>query len=285
MSSLRARFAYPLTLLLLALAASPGRAQAQDPEAPPGLDPGGPAVAIISTGLDYTDPVIAPRLARDGEGQPIAWDFVDNDQKPHARDDGGDGTRLAKLILKLNDKVRIINVRVSRREPDMLAKAAMFVARTPARVAVIGVHPEEQVGWEQFAGVARQPAGHVLFVVPEGPPAAETGGSAYPVQLNLTNTLTAAPLANPGAQGNGEEPASADVLIRPRDITEGENKETVPADSVEAAALFAGLAACLLYGLNIKDMGEAKATLKESAVPAKEAGRENVYDPVCAKKE
>ncbi len=69
--------------LAAALAATP--ALAADPPVPIGQDPGGTAVAIISTGIDYTIPEIAKSLARDGEGEIIAWDFVDGDNRPYAK--------------------------------------------------------------------------------------------------------------------------------------------------------------------------------------------------------
>jgi hypothetical protein len=56
------------------------------PPVPPGVDPGGVEIAIIGPGVDYTDPEIAKRLARDGEGEIIGWDFVDNDRRPFQRD-------------------------------------------------------------------------------------------------------------------------------------------------------------------------------------------------------
>lgn len=275
-----------MTTLVLALAVKALPAVAQDPDAPPGLDPGGPAIALISTGLDYTDPMIAPRLARDGEGQPIAWDFVDNDLKPYApaSANADDGTRLAKLILSANEKARLINVRVSRRELDSLAKAAMFVARTPARVAVVGTYPEKPESWELFGTAARQTAGHVLFIVPGGPATALEGASPYPVQLNLQNALTAAPLAdNAGAPPDGEAAVPVDAWIKQHETGEPDEQATmIPADSLEAAALLAAYAACVFEGKTFENVTEAKAELQKRAQSIEDAGPKNVYDPRCA---
>jgi hypothetical protein len=60
--------AYPSRLLAAILLISPVEAQEKKPPLPPGRDPGGQAVALISTGIDYTRLDIAARLARDGEG-------------------------------------------------------------------------------------------------------------------------------------------------------------------------------------------------------------------------
>ena len=80
-------------------------AQGRKPKLPPGLDPGGVAIAILSTGIDYPSSDIAQRLARDGEGELIGWDLVDRDNRPFnakAADTpaawGGDGNALLRAI-------------------------------------------------------------------------------------------------------------------------------------------------------------------------------------------
>ncbi len=57
-------------------------ALAADPKVPTGLDPGGTAIGLVTTGIDYTDPEIAARLARDGEGEAIGMDLVDGERLP-----------------------------------------------------------------------------------------------------------------------------------------------------------------------------------------------------------
>jgi subtilisin family serine protease len=80
MSSLNSRNVFASLFALLVSGAA--IAAPVDPPVPPGVDPGGVAVAIIGQGVDYTQPDIAARLARDGEGEIIGWDFVDNDRRP-----------------------------------------------------------------------------------------------------------------------------------------------------------------------------------------------------------
>ena len=63
-----------IALSLLALMGS--RAIAKDPALEPGRDPGGVGVAILADGFDYTQPDLAKVLARDGEGEAIAWDAM-----------------------------------------------------------------------------------------------------------------------------------------------------------------------------------------------------------------
>ena len=91
----RAKFApvswIGLAIMLLWVTPS-ALAQSKKPRVPPGLDPGGVAVAIADpVGIHYADPQIAQRLARDGEGELIGWDFVDEDRRPFAEP----GTKIA----------------------------------------------------------------------------------------------------------------------------------------------------------------------------------------------
>jgi len=60
-----------LHLIAVAAFAVAALAQEKKPPLPPGRDPGGVAIALVTTGIDYTVPEVAQRLARDGEGELI----------------------------------------------------------------------------------------------------------------------------------------------------------------------------------------------------------------------
>jgi hypothetical protein len=163
------------------------------PPVPPGRDPGGIAVALIGTGIDYTLPHLVPRLARDGEGELIGWDLVDRDRKPFDRSKGaatgewgGDGTLLASLLIGA-PAVRLVPVRVEPRDPLELAHALAFVAQTPARVAALAMGGPSRAHWEPFRQAAQR-FKDVLVVVP----AAETE-PIYPAGLGLDNVLAVSP--------------------------------------------------------------------------------------------
>ena len=134
-----------LLLAVLALGLAPALAQsAAKPGIPPGRDPGGVAVAVIGSGVDYTLANIARRLARDGEGEAIAWDSVDNDNRPL---DGGRGepsapghwsdTLLAMLVLTDAPNARLVQVRVPWFDQAATARALGFVAKSPARIVLL----------------------------------------------------------------------------------------------------------------------------------------------------
>ena len=119
---------------------------ADKPRVPPGVDPGGVAVAIIGSGVDYTRPEIAARLARDGEGEIIGWDFVDNDRRPYStcyRPPRGRENctpdHIQALMLSLHQRAlpsRLIIVRVSTSAPQTLVQAMNLLAQLPARVVL-----------------------------------------------------------------------------------------------------------------------------------------------------
>lgn len=121
------------------------------PPVPPGRDPGGVAIALVCSGIDYTLPHLARRLARDGEGELIGWDLEDRDRQPFdknrghaAAEPGGDGTTVAAYLLAAHD-VRLIPVRLNPADPLTIARAIAFVAQTPARVVVVP-------GWARQTG-------------------------------------------------------------------------------------------------------------------------------------
>ena len=166
-------------LLAISLMAATAAAQTgpRKPNVPPGKDPGGIAVAVIGAGVDYRLPEIASRLARDGEGEIIAWDVIDDDARPleaapvagrsvpvHA------GTGMALRLLAEAREVRLIPVRIPEANPLALSGALAFVAQTPARITVLltrgDKNPQAQ-SWQLFTDTARH-ARHVLLIATAG---------------------------------------------------------------------------------------------------------------------
>jgi hypothetical protein len=156
------------TMLWAEIAAAQGR----KPRLPAGLDPGGVAIALLSTGIDYRAADIAQRLARDGEGDLIGWDLVDRDNRPFngaaaettaAR--GGDANVLVRAFGQSGR--RIVPVRIDARDPASLAGAASFVAQTPARIVVVPMWTASAEEWATF-GMAIKAFPDLLFIVAAG---------------------------------------------------------------------------------------------------------------------
>ncbi len=118
----------------------------EKPRVPPGADPGGITVAIIGSGIDYTRPAIAARLARDGEGELVGWDFVDGDRRPH-------GVCAARVSVQPTcptlyasriaaespqaPGVRVMPLRASTERPQTMVDAMRLAAAASARIVVI----------------------------------------------------------------------------------------------------------------------------------------------------
>lgn len=257
-----------------------------DPPVPHGLDPGGVAIALITDGVDYTDPEIAVRLARDGEGEPIALDLVDGDVRPYAPADAGRGTALAKRLLSAYRNSRLVVVRADASDAASLARAALFVSRTPSRIAAVGFWGRERETWEPFAQAAAQ-GGQVLFIAPGGDVSARSKAANFPAQFRLANLVSAAPFDPPSDQyapAVGDEKIDAWV-VAPGATMFGAGQAPKPGDSVEAAALLAGQAGCALDGqeaASLPDVASLKAALLAQARTITINGiSANVHDPMC----
>jgi hypothetical protein len=260
--------------LVLALTFTGAFAQSSKPKVPPGADPGGIAIALIAYGIDYTDPEIAPRLARDGEGDIIGWDFVSGDNKPFtaAPDAGIDGTRLARLILAAYARGRLVPLRVAPSDPAQFAQAMRFVLQSPARIIAVPIWNARA----EIAEVLNAAAAHArdrLFVIPAGD---------GPRLQRLGNVLAAAPLSSVETSSPAVL-AAVDVWVRPRGAAMfGARPGTPPVDVLEAHALATAFAACVQHGGPSLDGAAARAavlaraqpqTFKDVALP--------VLDPQC----
>lgn len=106
------------------------------PKVPSGRDPGGIAVVMIGEGLDYTRQDIARRLARDGEGEMIAWDSVDRDPRPYAAG-GSAATALARIVLGEGPATKLIAIRMAAGEATGMIPALQFASRTSARIVSV----------------------------------------------------------------------------------------------------------------------------------------------------
>ena len=184
-----------LAVVVLTLAAP---AVAEDaPRVPPGRDPGGVAVALIGSGLNYTRPELASRLARDGEGELVGYDFVTNDVRPFQRLSGelqssaacSSGTGLAALMLREAPDARIVPIRVDGAPAMQWGRAVAFTAETPARIAVLIASNPERADWEPFGRAAAHFA-EILFIAAAGMQGADLDREPrFPAALGLANVL------------------------------------------------------------------------------------------------
>jgi hypothetical protein len=228
--------------LVAALLVQPARGQDKKPALPPGRDPGGLAVALLSSGVDYTLADLAQRLARDGEGELIGWDFADNDRRPFERSgqstpvaQGGNATMLALKIAGTGR--RVIPVRIPLGAPLVLAQAVAFIARTPAKITAVPMWTSNAADWWAF-GQAASHAPDLLFIIAAGDEGKDIDAEpVYPAALHLPNALVVTAAMS-----------DASLLLRPQSNWGAKTVDVmVPAStSVEAIAVATIAAVSLL---------------------------------------
>ena len=202
------RFAAAVLVALAAVAHA-----ADKPKVPPGVDHGGVAVAVIDSGVDYTAPQIAKRLARDGEGDIIGLDFEDRDNQPF--DQSGSGTSLAGVILNEAPGARLVPVRQRAGDIKSLAGAIAFVASGPARIVLMTAATKSKEEWEPVRALAISRP-DILFVLPAGDEGSNMDAEPrWPTAFGWANMIvvTAADAGGQLSKGANIGPKSVDIAI------------------------------------------------------------------------
>ncbi len=144
-------------------------------------------------------------MARDGEGELIAWDFVDNDRHPFAKSPnetppnwGGDGTAVVRKLIAGSTGKSVIVVRINPADPASLARALVFVSQTRAKVIVMPMWSGTLAEWEPFQKAATH-FSSLEIVVPQCE-AATPEYPVYPAAFDLSNVRKVMPAnATPGS--------------------------------------------------------------------------------------
>jgi subtilisin family serine protease len=141
------------------------------PPVPVGVDPGGVLIAIIGEGIDYINPAIAKRLARDGEGEIIGWDFVDRDRRPYQAYTPGLNEQYAVQILANSETNRLAVFRPQSGDQASVAQAIGFAVKTAARISFVSASRDINAGNApdfKLLAVAAEKFPDMLFVAPAG---------------------------------------------------------------------------------------------------------------------
>ena len=194
-----------LVALVSATLTSTTLAQTKKPKLPPGLDPGGPAVAVLTSGIDYTRPDLSSRLARDGEGDLIGWDTIDSDNRPY---DSSTSSTAMVLALMQAKSLRIIPIRVAPDTPTSLDAALKLIAQMPTRVVVVTLLPVDQTKRNAFLVAAAQLRDR-LFIVTAGTYAGETASATSNDLGNIVEVAAASEIPSVPEQAN------VDAFVRP----------------------------------------------------------------------
>ena len=179
-----------IALAVAMLLASTVVALAKKPKLPPDHDPGGQAIILLTTGIDYTKPELAARLARDGEGDLIGWDTIDGDNRPYVTN--GEGTAQA-IALGKAPGTRIVVIRIDPGKAPSLMTGLQFVGRMPGRVIVMPELAGDVTLRTPLFTAFGQLADHT-FIVPAGP--VDDLNKSLAIVLP-ENVLTVAPKTSP----------------------------------------------------------------------------------------
>jgi hypothetical protein len=223
--------------MLLVAAPLIAAAQGADPPVPVGRDPGGFAVAVIGRGVDYGDQAMAQRLARDGEGEIIGYDFIDDDRRPYGV--GADAEATA-LVIREGQAATVVAIRADPTQTQSLARAIGYAAQSPATVIAIFAPISISEVAAVIAAAARKFPRHLL-VLEAGDEDLDTLSPAPAVADNVLIVTSAdkdgtlAPSANRGA-------AIVDLAVRAPDRQDWASAALSPFQSKAAVARMAALA-------------------------------------------
>lgn len=255
-----------------------GASEPLNPPVPAGRDPGGVAVALFDSGLNYTLPTFSGRLARNSEGRSLGYDFWDMDERPFDSHPAGSpffparhGTAVASVLLNEAPAARFLPYRYPR--PDMARMTNMVeaAAKAGARIVAMPMGSNKAEDWSAF-GAAAAAHPEILFVISAGNNGRNIDEQAlYPAVLPLDNFLvvTSADGAGRLAPGSNWGPESVDLLVP------AENLEVVGFDggptkgsgSSFAVPRVAALAARLLADHPDWRPAELKAAVLRRATP------------------
>ncbi len=199
-----------------------GENEPLDPPVPPATDPGGIAVALIDAGVNYLLPEINERLARDGDGGLIGYDYWDMDERPFDANPARSpffpqrhGTRVASVILSEAPRSRLLPYRYPRPDLSRMAALVADAASHGARIVNLAMGSNKPEPWRAFAAaMAEHP--DILFVVSAGNDNRDLDRRpVYPASLEADNMLviTSADGFGEPAPGSNWGKGTVDLLV------------------------------------------------------------------------
>lgn len=265
---------------VLALASTPSRvAAADEPAVPRARDPGGVAVALVDTGVNYTLPHIASRLARDDTGDMLGFDFEDGDRRPFDLAPGGragrqrhHGTRVASILLREAPKARLVPYRYRADDFDAFARIVERIASGPARIVALPLGGYRKDDWEPLR---RAMAAHpeLLFVVSAGNDGRNIDDHpVWPASFGLDNALVVTSTDAFGrlARGSNWGPRTVEVSTPGERIATIDHRgaRTLASGSSFAVPRIAALAARIKAAHPGRTAGELKQAVLARAAPS-----------------
>lgn len=255
-----------------------------NPPVPPGIDPGGIAVASVDTGIAYTLPMIAGRLARDARGRILGHDFADGDDRPFDLDPSRPavfpvrhGTAVASILMREAPEARLVPLRYPAGAHERFADMVEHIAAGPARIVAMALGGARREEWEPFETAARRHR-EILFVVSAGNDGRDIDAEpVYPAAFDLDNVLVVTstdafgrlpPESNWGA-------SSVDIAVPGEriDVVDHRGAAGKASGTSYAVPRIAALAARMMARHPGRDTQAIKAAIVALAVPLEDRSR------------
>ncbi len=198
-----------------------------NPPVPAGDDPDGVTIALIDSGVSYRLPMFVGRLARDGAGQVLGYDYWDMDDRPYDVDTsrspffpGHHGTRVASVLVREAPGIRLIPYRYPRPDMSRMRDLVADADAKGAKVVAVPMGSNKSDDWEAFADAARARP-HMLFVISAGNNGRNIDERpVYPAALRLDNAIVVTSGHRDGrlARGSNWGPRSVDLMVPAEDL-------------------------------------------------------------------
>ena len=256
-----------------------GTGEMLNPPVPEGKDTGGVLVAHIDSGVNYTLPFIAERLARSDDGRILGYDFWDNDDRPFDVDAARSpffpshhGTLVASTLLKEAPNIRLLPYRYPRNAMGKMRQLVENLAGHGARIAAMPLGSSRKDLWNDFLAVA---GAHpdILFVVSAGNNGRDIDAEPiYPASAGLDNilTVTSSTVSGRIAEQSNWGVRAVDVMVPAErlPVIDHRGAEGRASGSSHAVPRIAALAARMLARNPDWKAADLRAAIKALAAPS-----------------
>ncbi|MEM8687097.1 MAG: S8 family serine peptidase [Pseudomonadota bacterium] len=254
------------------------RREPLNPPVPAGTDPGGVTVAHIDSGVNYTLPQIAERLARTADGDAVGYDYWDMDKRPFDVDAARSpfyplrhGTLVSSILVREAPDIRLIAYRYPRPDMSRMAEVLAHASKNGAKIVAMPLGSNTRANWAVFKDAAARHA-EMLFVVSAGNNGRNIDEApVYPAVFDLENLLvvTSSTISGRLAPGSNWGPDSVDLMVPAErvEVTDHRGARGFASGSSYAVPRVAALAARLSAQNPGWTAAQVKAAIKDLAAP------------------
>ena len=245
---------------------------------PAGVDPGGVRVALVDSGLAYDLPLFRDRLARDGEGKPLGYDYWDLDPWPYDGDGSRGpflpirhGTAVASILAREAPDAALVPFRYPRPDMSRMGELVARAVRAGVRILAMPLGSRKPEDWRAFERALR--GRDILAIVSAGNDGRDIDREpVYPAALALENivTVTSADAFGRLASGSNWGAETVDVMLPAEnlEIVDFRGASGKASGSSYAVPRLAALAARILARHPGLGADELKARILARATPS-----------------